>query len=74
MRRHSAPDSELVAIRRIMAILLAMPSPQRLRVLHYVKDRVELLPAVEPSRQSVTLIEGDLLIPAPPLAAKNSAE
>jgi hypothetical protein len=74
MRRHSAPDSELVAIRRIMAILLAMPSPQRLRVLHYVADRIELLPAVDPDRQRVTLTEGDLLIPPAPLAAKNSTE
>jgi hypothetical protein len=56
------PDQELRVIRRIMAILLAMPPAQRLRVLQYVKDRVELLP---PLRQA-DKPEADLLIPPAP--------
>jgi hypothetical protein len=55
------PDQELRVIRRIMAILLAMPPAQRLRVLQYVKDRVELLPARQADKP-----EADLLIPPAP--------
>jgi len=43
-------DHELYDIRRIMAILAAMPPPQRRRVLQYVNDRVDLLPPFLPSK------------------------
>jgi hypothetical protein len=47
-----ARDNELHDIRRIMAILQAMPMPQRLRVLRYVQERVELLaPPILPQRR-----------------------
>jgi hypothetical protein len=65
MRQRHKPDSELKSIRRIMAILLEMPSAQRLRVLYYVKDRVELLPVGLPDRPAKQP-EADLLIPPAP--------
>ncbi|HTI78938.1 MAG TPA: hypothetical protein VL614_00655 [Acetobacteraceae bacterium] len=45
-----ARDHELYDIRRIMAILQAMPVPQRRRVLQYVNDRVDMLPPFMPPK------------------------
>ena len=43
-------DHELYDIRRIMAILTAMPAAQRRRVWAYVNDRIELLPPHDPAK------------------------
>lgn len=53
-------DHELYDIRRIMAILTAMPAAQRRRVWAYVNDRIELLPPHVPPRVAADP-EDDLL-------------
>lgn len=43
-------DHELYDIRRIMAILQAMPLPQRRRVLVYINERIDLMPEFLPPK------------------------
>jgi hypothetical protein len=61
MRAFAGRDTELHEIQKIMSILGNMPATQRRRVLQYINDRIELMPALPPPQAVETLEEGDLL-------------